>query len=164
MSVPPFVRQQSLAVSRAIRPEDSASNISSASWTQVPGPPDVFFWNGPIDQADDDDLDLPPADLELPKMVDLDNKVKAAQESTKSVDLDPPAQAQTPADQPSRQEVDPKPAPAAKARPQMAAQSSQLHLPWRLQCLQQQPQQQLRRLRLPRTFWQAPILSTDHGS
>ena len=49
----PHARQQALAASRAIRPEDSASNVSSTrSWSKVHSP------------AQDDDL--PPDDLPLP--------------------------------------------------------------------------------------------------
>ena len=122
MSVPPFVRQQALTVNRAVRPEDSVSNISSSSWTHLPDPPEAFSWTGPIESTEEDD-DLPPADLKLPKVIDLDNKVKPSQDASKSSDPLPQDQAQTPADQPAEQGTEPRPAPAAKARPTMAAQS-----------------------------------------
>ena len=66
----PFIRQQAMAASRAVRPEDSASNISAGSWQ-------------PIDAQD---LELPPGDLDLPHppAVDIDNKVKPDQAETPS--------------------------------------------------------------------------------
>ena len=67
MSLNPFARQQALAASRAMRPEDSVSNVSGSSWG----------WNRV--QYHEEDDDLPPPDLELPPRseVDLDNKVKS---------------------------------------------------------------------------------------
>ena len=59
----PFSRQQSLAASRLLRPEDSVSNISNSSWQNVMAP------------LDDED-DLPPGDLDLPPAIDLMNKVE----------------------------------------------------------------------------------------
>ena len=63
----PFLRQQAIAVNRVVRPEDSVSNVSFSSWTRV------------ADHVEKDDLELPPPDLELPHVVDLDNKVKVGQ-------------------------------------------------------------------------------------
>ena len=67
MHMAPFLRQQAIAVNRVARPEDSISNVSFSSWTRV------------ADHAEKDDLELPPPDLELPHVVDLDNKVKVGQ-------------------------------------------------------------------------------------
>ena len=81
----PFARQQAMAASRAVRPEDSVSNVSWGSWQQV---------QTPVQDHDDDDDDLPPADLELPTVreVDLDNKVSAETRSQ----ADKPDQAEHP--------------------------------------------------------------------
>ncbi|CAK9106644.1 Tristetraprolin [Durusdinium trenchii] len=78
--LPPFLRQQALAVNRLIRPEDSISNVSASSWNMV--------------QTPDDEDDLPPADLELPHVIDLDNKVKTGQSSASSQVKAPQTEAQ----------------------------------------------------------------------
>ena len=71
----PFTKQQSMAASRALRPEDSVSNISSSSWT----------WQ----QVHYHEDDLPPGDLELPKPVDLMNKIPKEERSVEEASSQP---------------------------------------------------------------------------
>ena len=60
MSFPPALsRQQALAASRSLRPEDSVSNVSSTSWAKV-------------NEADD----LPPDDLPLPSIPEVSRPVQ----------------------------------------------------------------------------------------
>ena len=85
-----------MAASRAVRPEDSISNVSGHSWSHV--------------HQEDLEADLPPADLELPKRqseVVIENKVTP-----------PPQAAQTSAtraDQPASSSEPQAPAPPARA-------------------------------------------------
>ena len=99
----PFLRQQAIAVNRVVRPEDPVSNVSFSSWTRV------------ADHVEKDDLELPPPDLELPHVVDLDNKVKVGQpESVQHQNFPTVAQAQQAAP-PQGQDPVPKSAPASSS-------------------------------------------------
>ena len=99
----PFLRQQAIAVNRVVRPEDSVSNVSFASWTPV------------ADHVEFDDLDLPPPDLELPHVIDLDNKVKVDQPKAAEPQSVPSVAQAQPAEPPPGQDPVPKSAPAASS-------------------------------------------------
>ena len=101
--VAPFLRQQAIAVNRVVRPEDSVSNVSFASWTPV------------ADHVEFDDLDLPPPDLELPHVIDLDNKVKVDQPKAAEPQSVPSVAQAQPAEPPPGQDPVPKSAPAASS-------------------------------------------------
>ena len=88
-----------MAASRAVQPEDSISNVSGRSWNYV--------------HRDDEDADLPPPDLELPKRhqeVTIENKIAPPPQETQES-----AQG---ADQPASSS-DPQ-TPAPKAQPEIA--------------------------------------------